>query len=175
MPSSLILFLRQTVASRDQILIGRKPAHRCTADRSDVKVISARSAVGPLLGVIFKRTNGSAGSLDSKTTSPLTRAEPIPTAFDPDPSDRRATECCGSSCQVSSARTGMEVKITVSTPPISSEASVIANCHSLRDSELLSHGVNASGIPNQKHWSAAWIQRDGKRSEKRGRAGRVER
>src|SRR5580700_655866 len=86
-------FLRQTVASRDQILIGRTPAHRCTGDRFDVKVMSARSAVGPLLGAIFKRTNGSAGSLDSKTTSPLTRAEPIPTAFDPDPTDRRETEC----------------------------------------------------------------------------------
>src|SRR3984893_4800251 len=149
-------FLRQTVGSRDQILIGRKPAHRCTAD---VKVMSARSAVGPLLGAIFKRTNGSAGSLDSKTTSPLTRAEPIP-------------HCIRSGSQ-RQARNGM-LRIQLSgvlgthrrgsenhsehTP----ETSVIANRHSLRDSELLSHGVNASGIPNQKHWSAAWIQRDGK-------------
>jgi hypothetical protein len=91
-----------------------------------VKLISADCALGPLLGFIFNLTDGSAGSLDSKTTSPLTRANPTSNAFDPVPSDKRAMEFCGSSSQVSWACMGMEAKTTVSAPPISNEKNLIA-------------------------------------------------
>jgi hypothetical protein len=64
-----------------------------------------------IAGFILMLMTGSAGSLDSKTTSPLTRANPISNAFDLDPNHRRAIEFCRFSCQVSWPRTGMKRKL----------------------------------------------------------------